>query len=62
MKEYKKYQDLILEGLVMCINEEFEEAYQKFSAAKALESCDCFELDARVDIFLRELKKLDIKK
>ncbi|HNY62158.1 MAG TPA: hypothetical protein PLH70_00480 [Bacteroidales bacterium] len=62
MKEYKKYQDLIMDGLVSCIKEEFEEAYQQFSAAKKLESCNCFEQDARVDLFLKELEKLDIKK
>ena len=62
MKEYKKYQVLIMDGLVSCIKEEFEEAYQQFSAAKKLESCNCFEQDARVDLFLKELEKLDIKK
>jgi hypothetical protein len=58
-KEIKeKYDKMVLQALALCIKDEFPEAYKMFLEAKKLEDCYCFDKDFRVDLMLKELKKI----
>ena len=52
-----KYYTMILQGLALCIKEEFSDSYHLFLEAKKLEECQCFEPDFRVELMLKELSK-----
>jgi len=56
-----KYDNMVSQGLALCIREKFTESFKMFSDAKKLEECNCFETDFRVDLMLHELKKFGIK-
>ena len=56
--QYKQYQELVNEAIDLCIQKEFDQAYDKFVIALEMESCNCFLKDARVTIFLTELRKI----
>jgi hypothetical protein len=53
-----KYDNLVLQGLALCIKEELSESYKIFLAAKKLEDCNCFTTDFRVDLMIQELSKI----
>ena len=53
-----KYDNLVLQGLALCIKEELSESYKIFLAAKKLEDCNCFITDFRVDLMIQELSKI----
>jgi hypothetical protein len=53
----EKYDNLVIQALALCINEEFSESYKMFLAAKKMEECNCFKTDFRVELMLRELSK-----
>ena len=55
---YKNYQSLISDAIDLCIQQDFESAYDKFISAQRLEECDCFIKDARIVLFLNELRKI----
>lgn len=55
---YGSYQKLISEAIDLCIQQEFDAAYDKFISAQELEQCDCFLKDARIGLFLNELRKI----
>lgn len=55
--KYQQYQELVKEGIDLCINEKFEQAFEIFLQAEEMEKCNCFQIDGRVSIFLRELRK-----
>ena len=57
----QKYDQLVLQALVLCIKEEFSASYKLFSTAKELEDCGCLETDFRVDTMLNELSRFGIK-
>ncbi len=54
---YKEYQDFVKQGIDLCINEKFEQAFEIFLQAEEMEKCNCFQIDGRVSIFIRELRK-----
>lgn len=56
--KYKKYQDIVEEAIELCIQKEFEQAYDKFIQAEEMEQCNCFMKDGRVQVFLVELRKI----
>ncbi|HPE40137.1 MAG TPA: hypothetical protein PLI77_03515, partial [Bacteroidales bacterium] len=56
--KYQQYQDIVSEAIDLCIQNEFDQAYDKFILALELEKCDCFIKDARVTLFLSELRKI----
>jgi hypothetical protein len=56
-----KYDQMVSQGLALCIREKFSESYKMFSDAKKLEECKCFDTDFRVDLMLYELSKFGIK-
>lgn len=56
--QYKRYQELVNEAIDLCIQKEFDQAYDKLVIALEMESCNCFLKDARVTIFLTELRKI----
>ena len=56
--KYQQYQDIVSEAIDLCIQNEFDQAYDKFMQALELEKCDCFIKDARVTLFLSELRKI----
>jgi rubrerythrin len=49
----QQYYKLIVDGLDRYIKNEHESAIQKFKIAQALESCNCFEKDARLPLFIK---------
>jgi len=55
---YKKYQEIVSIAIEHCIRKEFDAAYDQFLAAQELEKCECFPKDARIDLFLSELRKI----
>jgi hypothetical protein len=54
---YQEYQELVKQGIDLCIKENFEQAFEIFLQAEDMEKCNCFQIDGRVSIFLRELRK-----
>jgi hypothetical protein len=54
---YQQYQELVKQGIDLCIKENFEQAFEIFLQAEEMEKCNCFQIDGRVGIFLRELRK-----
>lgn len=55
---YKRYQDIVSEAIELCIKKEFDAAFDQFLAAQELEKCNCFPKDARIELFLSELRKI----
>lgn len=55
---YKNYQRLVSDAIDLCIQEEFDAAFDKFILAQMLEECNCFIKDARIELFLNELRKI----
>ena len=57
-KEIKtKYDNMVSQGLALCLREKFIESYKMFLEAKKLEECACFQTDFRVDLMIHELSK-----
>jgi len=54
----EKYDNLVMQALGLCIREELMQSYKMFLEAKKLEDCNCFNTDFRVDLMIRELKKI----
>ena len=55
---YKRYQEMVSEAIDLCIKKEFDAAFDQFLGAQELEKCECFPKDARIELFLSELRKI----